>query len=399
MAGAPSPVATARQLWPYSAFTAAYFAHAGFFGPFLPLWLKDMGLGILVISLLTSVQPVTRMFAPYLWGALSDRTGERVRLLRWGALVALAASAGLMWQGGVWWIGFVLLVMFAQTSGMMPMTEAAVAHVVSQGGGFDARRYGRIRLWGSLGFMAAVLVSGWWFDQAGMQSFPWVASLTLGAVVLGAWALPDAREAPHPHVAGAPSIGHVLRQPRVRWLFVSIFFHVLSHMGIYIFFSLYLDSLGYSKAVIGLLWAVSVTVEIGWFLTQGRWLPLLSLSAWLVLCAALMATRMAATAAAASVLWVLVLAQATHALTFAAHHSACMALLTHHFPGRLRGRGQALFSVFGYGISGVVGSLLGGMLSERFGLVSVFWVTAATSAVAGLCALQVWRLRHGTDLA
>mgnify|MGYP000340661954 CR=1 FL=1 len=56
MASAPSPVATARQLWPYSAFTAAYFAHAGFFGPFLPLWLKDMGLGILVISLLTSVQ-------------------------------------------------------------------------------------------------------------------------------------------------------------------------------------------------------------------------------------------------------------------------------------------------------------------------------------------------------
>jgi MFS transporter, PPP family, 3-phenylpropionic acid transporter len=93
------------------------------------------------------------------------------------------------------------------------------------------------------------------------------------------------------------------------------------------------------------------------------------------------------------VVWLLVVAQATHALTFAAHHSACIALLSHHFPGRLRGRGQALYSVIGYGIPGVIGSLLGGQLSEYFGLASVFWATALTSALALACAVRVWRLR------
>jgi PPP family 3-phenylpropionic acid transporter len=54
----------------------------------------------------------------------------------------------------------VLLVMFTHTSSMMPMSEAAMAHLVSQGGAFDARRYGRVRLWGSLGFLVTVFAAG-----------------------------------------------------------------------------------------------------------------------------------------------------------------------------------------------------------------------------------------------
>ena len=50
---------------------------------------EELGLPIVVISLLTSVQAATRLFAPYGWGWLSDHTGERVKLLRFSATVAL----------------------------------------------------------------------------------------------------------------------------------------------------------------------------------------------------------------------------------------------------------------------------------------------------------------------
>jgi PPP family 3-phenylpropionic acid transporter len=139
---------------------------------------------------------------------------------------------------------------------------------------------------------------------------------------------------------------------------------------------------------------VSVTVEIGWFFTQSRWMPRLSLSGWLVLCAAVMALRMGVTASMASVLWLLAVMQALHALTFAAHHSACIALVSHHFPGTLRGRGQALYTVIGYGVPGVIGGLMGGQLSARWGLQSVFWATAAMAVCAMLCAARVWRLHR-----
>jgi PPP family 3-phenylpropionic acid transporter len=381
-----------RQLVPFAALSASYFAHIGFFNPYLPLWLKELGLGLVAISVLGSLQSLTRLFAPYAWGALSDRTGERVKLLRYGATAALVVSLGLWVDGGLWWLALVLLVMFTHTSSMMPMSEAAMAHLVSRGGAFDARRYGRVRLWGSVGFLVTVFAAGGWFEAYGMQHFPAWTLLTLTAVTLSVWALPDHKEVA---AADAPpesrgAVAAVLRQGPVRWLFASMFFHILAHIGVYVFFSLHLDALGYSKTTIGLLWAVGVLVEIGWFYSQSRWIPRFSLSGWLMVAALVMTLRMAITASLADVLWLMVFAQALHAVTFAAHHTACIALLSHHFPGRLRGRGQALYTVIGYGIPGVLGALAGGVLSTEWGLTSVFWASTLAALLAAAC---VWRMR------
>jgi PPP family 3-phenylpropionic acid transporter len=259
---------------------------------------------------------------------------------------------------------------------------------VSRDGHFDIRRYGRVRLWGSMGFLVTVLLAGTWFDAFGMGSFALWTTLTLAAVALSTWWLPNARE-PVAADARPEPVGPVLRQPRVRWFFAAVFFHVMAHVFIYVFLSLHLDAQGYAKSAIGLLWSVSVLIEIGWFFTQGRWLPAPSLPGWLVLGGALTALRMAVTAGLPSVWPLLALAQLLHAITFAAHHTVCMAWITQHFPGRLRGRGQALYSVLGYGLSGVSGGLLGGVISSRFGLASVFWVGMGCGAVAALCALRL----------
>jgi MFS transporter, PPP family, 3-phenylpropionic acid transporter len=384
------------SLVPFAALSATYFAHIGFFNPYLPLWLKDMGLSLVLISVLISVQSASRVFAPYIWGWISDHTGERVKLLRIGAIVALVSGAVLWLPLSPLWLGVVLLVMFTHTSAMMPMSEAAMAHLVSQGGAFDARRYGHVRLWGSIGFLVTVFVAGAWFEAQGMGQFPSLTVLSLLAVVISAFALPDLKEAVNVEHS-RPAVGPVLRQRSVQWFFVSAFFHVLAHIGIYVFFSLYLDALGYSKTLIGLLWAVSVLVEIAWFIWQSRWLHWLPMSGWLVLCSGAMALRMVMTSVWADVLWVLVLAQCLHALTFATHHTASVALLSHHFPGRLRGRGQALYTVIAYGLTGVLGGVVGGFMSERWGLVSVFQASVVTALLAVLSGWQVWR--HHRPLA
>jgi MFS transporter, PPP family, 3-phenylpropionic acid transporter len=391
---APATAASARQLAPFAALSFSYFAHLGFFSPYLSLWLKDLGLGIAVISVLASLQSATRLFAPYGWGWLSDRTGQRVKLLRYSALAALVSSICLSWvHGSVVWIAVVLVVMLLHSSAMMPMSEAAMAQMVSQGGAFNAKLYGRVRLWGSAGFLFTVLAAGWWFERFGMAHFPVWSAVTMGALMLSTWWLPDSPEKPvavHERVAVWP----VFRQSAVRWLFASMFLHVLAHMGIYIYLSLYLDALGYSKTTIGWLWAISVLTEIGWFYSQGRWLPRLSLSAWLVVAAAVTALRMGITAVGASFLLLALFAQALHAITFAAHHTVCIALLSHHFPGALRGRGQALYTVIGYGLPGVLGGLAGGYLTAHWGLQGVFWVTCCVALAATGCAFKVWRLQH-----
>ncbi|MEP6825835.1 MAG: MFS transporter [Ramlibacter sp.] len=386
----PGSVSTGRQIVPFAALSATYFAHIGFFNPYLPLWLKSLGLPIVVISLLTSVQSFTRVFAPYAWGALSDHTGERVRLLRLSATIALLASFGLWWDGGAWWIAAVLLLLFTHTSSMMSLTEAAMAHLVAG----DWGRYGRIRLWGSAGFMLTVFLAGAWFERFGMGHFPGWTLATLLGVLACTWALPDVREKPV-HADGVREpIAAVLRRPVVRWFFAALFFHVMAHFAIYGFFSLYLDARGVSKAMIGTLWAVSVLVEIGWFFWQGRLVGRLPMPRWLLLCSAATVLRMALTGGAGDWLAALVLAQALHALTFASHHTACIALVSHHFPGRLRGRGQALFTVTGYGCGGVLGVLAGGVIASRFGFETMYGVAALLALVATGCA---WRMERCDD--
>jgi PPP family 3-phenylpropionic acid transporter len=134
--------------------------------------------------------------------------------------------------------------------------------------------------------------------------------------------------------------------------------------------------------VIGAAWSIAVGVEILFFWAQGRvfaWLPPIG---WLQLAAVAAALRFALTAAFGGNLVLLLGAQLLHGLSFAAQHAACIAMLHRFFPGRLRGRGQALYSVLGYGVPGVLGGVGGGWLGSRFGFVSVFWAAACISVLA-----------------
>ena len=379
-----------NTLFPFAALSASYFAHIGFFNPYLPLWLKSLGLSITTIGLLTAVQSLTRILAPYGWGWLSDHSTDSINLLRYCAGVALVCATGLFFQMGLVWLAVVLLCMFIHTSAMMPMSEAALAQWVSSEGTFNTKRYGRIRLWGSIGFLVTVFVAGAWFDHQGMDSFPAWAVGSLIALNISVWWLPKHQEVIRHDEVSPPVLG-VLKLAKVRWFFAAVFCHVFAHIGIYVFLSLYLDALGYSKTMIGILWAISVATEIVWFFTQSRWLPLFSLSAWLVICACVMVLRMCLTAWWADALLALWIAQMLHAVTFATHHTVCISILTKHFPGRLRGRGQALYASIGYGIPGVLGALLGGLLSERFGLASIYAASVVMALLACVCA---WRTHY-----
>ena len=382
-AGAPSQ----RALFAFGAVSFAYFSYAGLFGTYAPLWFQSLGFSTLAIGALASLQSATRLFSPYAWGWVADHTGQRTRLLRIAVGLALASAIGLFVSPVYGWIAAVTLALHTCTAGVIPISEAALAHLVSHGDTLNAGRYGRVRVWGSIGFILAVIGSGVALQGWGVQAFPWLVLALLGLLLVAALRLPVVTEAAHDSEA-APGALAVLRQPVVAWFFAVVFFTVLAHTSLYAFFSLYLVSLGYSKTAVGLIWALGVAAEVAWFWYQGRWLTRLSPQGWLLLAAGVSVLRFAATAAFGATVWVLVLAQLTHAITFAAQHSSCIGMINRHFPGRLRGRGQALYTVLGYGASGVIGGLAGGALSEAFGFTAVFW---AASAAAGLAVLCCWR--------
>ena len=378
---------------PFAAVSFGYFAYAGLFGTYAPLWFQSLGYTTFAIGALTSMQAATRLFAPYLWGWVADHTGLRERLLRIAVAGALVFSIGFFVGADYRWIAAVSVALFVCTAGIIPISESLLAYRVSRNGKLDVARYGRVRMWGSVGFIAAVTASGFILEAAGVRSFPVLVTLLLGLLLVAATRLPVANEklSTEDSPTGALS---VLRQPVVAWFFAGVFLTVLGHMSLYAFYSLYLASLGYDKGAIGLLWAIGVAVELGWFFFQGRWTHLLPMHAWLLVAALASAVRFGTIAAFGSVAVALVAAQCLHALSFAAQHSACIAVISRHFPGRLRGRGQALYAVLGYGFSGVIGGVAGGWLSEALGFAAVFWAGTAAAVLAAGCCWRAMRLER-----
>jgi MFS transporter, PPP family, 3-phenylpropionic acid transporter len=374
-------------IFAFSSVSLTYFACMGLFNPYAPLWFKELGFSTLAIGSIASLQSWTRVLAPYAWSWFGDHSGQRVRLLRLAALGSLLAAVALWGTRSYWAVATATTLIFVFNAGVVPLSEAALARHLATAQGMDAGRYGRVRVWGSIGFIIVVLVGGPALELLGIDSFPYAIALLYGLLVVATLRLPVGPDAAQ-HDEPAQPIWPLLRQPEVAWFFASVFFTVLAHTSAYVFLSLYLDALGYDKTAVGLLWAMSVVFEIAFFWYQGRWFDRLSPRGWLKVASAVTALRFVATAAAAQWVWVLVLAQASNALTFAAHHAACTSILHRHFPGRLRGRGQALYSTLGYGISGVVGGVGGGWLISAYGFEAVYWAAVAAALVGLGCAFR-----------
>jgi MFS transporter, PPP family, 3-phenylpropionic acid transporter len=385
------------SLRPFARVWFCYFAAMGAFSLYAPLWFRDLGLSALAIGSIASLQSWTRVFAPYSWAWLADHGDRRADLMRLAGglcvLFALALAVSSRW--GVTAVSVCVALLFIANGGVIPLMEASLAHHLNLAAGGAGGRYGRARVWGSIGFMAAVLLFGALLQAIGISAWPWLVLLLWGLLAVSLWHLPLTSEPVHHDAVPAGALA-VLRRPEVAWFFVGVFFTVLAHVSLYAFFSLFAASFGMSESAIGMLWSVGVLVEIGFFWTQGHWFERLSMHNWLVLAAGVSALRFAVMAAFGNWMIVLVLTQMTHAVTFAAQHAACITLVSRYFPGPLRGRGQALYTTLGYGLSGVVGGVAGGALIERWGYPAVFWASSVAALLSVLCLL---RSRRHADAA
>lgn len=382
---AEAPDLAGRRL---AAFYAAYFALVGILAPYMPLYFEQRGLDAVQIGLLIALAQAMRMVGPNLWGWLADRSGQRTRILRATSLALVASFALLAIPGGFGFVFFVMaLVNFFQTA-QMPVAEA-LASAQLRGQPDAPARYGRLRVAGSLAFVAVVLAAGPLFDRVGMQAALWMC-LALSAVILAASHGVIEREGvdlPHQRV----SVRARLREPRVRWFFLAAALMVFAHGAMYAYLSLYLAQLGYSKTAIGAVWVVSVVLEIAFFLTQGKWFARFGVFRLLTFAYAVAAVRFVLIAELAAIWWILVIAQAMHAVTFAVHHSASVLTIQRWFPGRAAARGQALYISMAYGLGGTTGSLVAAWLWSSAGPSWAFIAGSAGAVVGGWAAFRMQR--------
>jgi PPP family 3-phenylpropionic acid transporter len=361
----------------FAAYYFFYFAFVGVFSPYWSLYLKHLGFGAFDIAVLMSLLQVTRVFAPALWGWLADHLGRQAVVVRAAALAGMLVFLPVFWVRDFAGMFATMLLIAFFWSASLPLVEAMTLGHLDR----NTAHYGRIRLWGSVGFVLTVLGCGWWLDHASIDALPWLVLALLAGIAAFAWRLPDASRDTQIH---ADSLRDVLRQPAVWALLGACALMSVAHGPYYTLFSVYLAEHGYSKGAIGSLWAVGVVFEIGIFMVMphlvARWgfLRILQATFWLG------TLRFAVIALMVDSLVPLLLAQTLHAATFAAFHASAVAAVHQTFRGPHQAKGQALYTSLSFGVGGTVGGLLGGSLYEVAGGTGAFLMSAVATALGGL---------------
>ena len=347
--------------WRLSGYYFFYFTFIGAYSPYFALYLRSLSFSAWDISLLMTQMQLMRLVGPFFWSSLVDRTGKRIAVIRLTGIVTFALFCIFFVVSR---FGVVLAVMSCFAFfwvAALPLLETLTFDHLRE----KPERYSRIRLWGSVGFIAAVLGVGALLDRWPVDGVLWSCGFSLAMAGLCGLAVPEA-DVPHAPETHQP-IGRVLRQPRVRALLAACFAMSAAHGAMNVFYTIFLIDHGYSKSAAGTLWTFGVLAEIVTFFFMAQLMRRFSLRQILLASLAAAVVRFVAIGQLVDHPVALVLTQLLHGLTFGAFHSAAVAAVNLWFPGNTRARGQALYSSVSFGAGGAAGGLASGWAWERLG--------------------------------
>jgi PPP family 3-phenylpropionic acid transporter len=366
--------------WRLSGFYFCYFATLGAFLPFWSLYLKQIGFSAAEIGELTGMLLATKIIAPYLWSWLADRTGRCLRLIRLTLLFAVLIFCGFLYRHDYLWVAAVTVGFSFFWNATLPQFEAAtLMHLRT-----EPQRYSRVRLWGSVGFIAAVLGIGRFLDDFNIEYLPWIIASLLLSNWLMALITPEALV----HHDGQPvdSLLKLIFKPELLAFFSVYLLLQVAHGPYYVFYSVYLQQHQYTATLTGLLWALGVCAEILIFIWMKGLLNIISLRSLLLVSLALSMLRWLMIAYGAKWLSVIVLAQLLHAASFGVAHVVAIQLLHRYFGSHHQSKGQALYSSISFGLGGMIGSFYSGYFWDVLGGETVFVIAALASGLALLMA-------------
>lgn len=372
--------------WRLSGFYFFYFSLLGATAPFLALYFDHLGFSAARIGELIAIPMLMRCVAPNIWGWLGDHTGQRLAIVRFGALCTLLCFAGIFVSQSYAWLALIMALHAFFWHAVLPQFEVITfAHLQEQ-----AARYSHIRLWGSIGFIVAVVGLGALFEWISLDAYPWALIVIMAGIVLSSWWVPNAQPQMRPNTHELGGFVQQLRRPGILAFYLSVALMQLSNGPYYTFLSLHLEALGYSRGVIGQLWALGVLAEIVLFMVMARLLARYSLRTVLLASFLITALRWLLLGNLAEYVPVLLFAQLMHAATFGSFHAAAMHFVQRSFAERQQGQGQALYAALA-GVGGALGALYSGYSWHSLGAA---WTFAIASLIVLLAAIITARYLH-----
>ncbi len=367
-----------------------YFGTVGIFAPFWSPYLAARGFTAIEIGLLMALVAAARTVVPVGLGTLADATRRPTRVLQAISALAIVTFALFPAQSGLMQFAILSLLFGAFWNAVIPLYDAHTLNYL----GDQSAQYGRVRLWGSIGFILFSWGGGIVLVSHGYGLVPWLALPPMIGAFLATLTIAPMRTSTG--LVPVRGLGEVLKSRAVVVSLVIATLVVLSSGSYYAFFSIWLEMNDYGKSTIGLLWAVGVMAEVAIFAAGSSLLSRFSIRSLFVAAAAGSAVRWFIVAFFASNRVLLPASQLLHCLTFAVLHFAVVLTAHREFPPGTEATGQSLFSSVAYGGGGLLGSLLAGVIWTTVSPRAAYVASGFIVMLAAICALVGLR-RTGLD--
>jgi MFS transporter, PPP family, 3-phenylpropionic acid transporter len=350
-----------------------YYAAAATLLPFLTIYYQDLGLTGTQIGFLASMPPLLSLVSAPFWGVVSDRRKQRklslLIAISGAILLALTLSAV---RGFIWLIPTVMLFSFF-VSPIMPLVDTTTISLL----GGQKERYGRLRLWGAVGWGVAAPIVGWLIEADGATWSFWAYAALMALGFLIALSVPETGRI---EANSQTELRISLASPRWLLFLIIAFLGGMSLSMISNFLFLFLRQLGADEFSLGLTLTVATLSELPILFFSNRLLSrwnerqLMGAALW---CFAIRALAYSFI----GVPWVALLIQLLHGPTFSLMWIAGVSYADRIAPVGLEATAQGLFSGVMLGVGSAAGAFLGGLLYEHVGLVMMFRLAALISLI------------------
>ena len=361
---------------------AARAAYATLFGavgasfPYLPVYYRSVGLSLGEVGLLGSLAAAVGLIAAPMWGTLADRYPRSRLVLPAAATVTSLAAIALALARQPISIVAAALAMSVAMAGIPPILDARALEVA----GGDRGRYSRLRVWGSIAFVAVVWITGFVVERAGIASLfaVYVALLVITAFVTLMLRGAGRVIPPLPRLTG---IGLVLRQPALRRFLLAALVVWSASMAINGFLSIHLLAIGAPGELVGSAWAIGAIVEIPIMWAYASLATRFGTRQLLIAGASALALR----AIALPLLGNPVAAALTmllHGVGFALLQVGGVTYVARHAPDGAAATAQGVLTAVVFSLAMIIGQGLGGLVAGALGLTAMFGLAAVAGVVA-----------------
>lgn len=355
--------------WRLSLLYFFYFGIVGAISPFWALYLQHRGFSPFYIGVIAAIPYVLKLVMPTFWGHVADSSGRFSAVIQLGCFGTALGFLGVVLSNSALTLILSLLVYsFFWNAILSQVDSVTLSHL-----GARAEKYSQVRLWGSIGFVCLVFVLGYLFDRISIAYLPLVMLSLAVFLFFTSFSLNDRDR---PAVAASeeePSrLISIITAPDVMMFFAVCFLLQVSLGAYYVFYSIYLETVGYNRIEIGVFWVLGVAAEIVMFVFMHRVFKRVTLYWLMVLCLALTALRWTGTALFVEHWFILAILQLLHAFTFAIAHAVGVEFVRKRFGKAMSARGQAMFNTVNYGAGAIAGATLSGALWSVSGSLAFF---------------------------